>query len=77
LWPLLLPGGRLLYVTCSLLPLENVQQLDAFLTQHADAEAVELPAIPGMRSGRGVQLLPGIDHTDGFFYAAVEKRVTI
>jgi 16S rRNA (cytosine967-C5)-methyltransferase len=77
LWPLLLPGGRLLYVTCSLLPVENALQLDAFLQRHADAAVVELPAIPGIRSGGGVQLLPGIDDTDGFFYAALEKRVTV
>ena len=31
LWPLLAPGGRLLYVTCSLLPAENAQQVDVFL----------------------------------------------
>ena len=36
LWPLLAPGGRLLYVTCSLLPVENAQQIDAFVARHAD-----------------------------------------
>jgi 16S rRNA (cytosine967-C5)-methyltransferase len=74
LWPLLRPGGRLLYVTCSLLPAENAERVDAFLDRHPDMQALELPAMPGRRSGKGVQLLPGINDTDGFFYAALTKR---
>jgi 16S rRNA (cytosine967-C5)-methyltransferase len=74
LWPLLAPGGRLLYVTCSLLPAENARQIASFLGSHADAESVELPAKPGTRCGKGVQLLPGIDDTDGFYYAALQAR---
>ena len=74
LWPLLRPGGRLLYVTCSLLPAENADRVDAFLDRHPDMQALELPAMPGRRSGKGVQLLPGINDTDGFFYAALIKR---
>lgn len=73
LWPLLEPGGRMLYVTCSLLPDENARQIDAFIDRHRDAAAVELPTAPGRPSGKGVQLLPGVDATDGFFYAAVVK----
>jgi 16S rRNA (cytosine967-C5)-methyltransferase len=73
-WSLLAPGGRLLYVTCSLLAAENQRQVDSFLGRHANAEAVELPNRLGIRSGRGVQLLPGIDETDGFFYAALQAR---
>jgi len=73
-WPLLAPGGRLLYVTCSLLTAENAEQIAAFLARHSDAEALELPVRLGSRSGDGVQLLPGIDDTDGFFYAALQAR---
>jgi 16S rRNA (cytosine967-C5)-methyltransferase len=73
LWGLLVPGGRLLYVTCSLLPAENAQQVEAFLACHADAQPVELPTVPGTPCGEGVQLLPGIDDTDGFYYAALHK----
>jgi 16S rRNA (cytosine967-C5)-methyltransferase len=72
-WHLLAPGGRLLYVTCSLLPAENSEQVAAFLHAHPDARVVELPTTPGTKSGEGVQLLPGLDDTDGFFYAALEK----
>lgn len=73
LWPRLAPGGRLLYVTCSLLPRENVDQVDAFVRRHADARVADLPTTPGSRAGKGVQLLPGIDDSDGFFYAALNK----
>ena len=73
-WSRLAPGGRLLYVTCSLLDAENSGQIEAFLGRHADAEVVELPAAPGSRRGAGVQLLPGVDDTDGFFYAALQAR---
>lgn len=73
LWGLLAPGGRLLYVTCSLLPRENAMQVDAFLERHPEAEVLMLPAAPGTVAGKGVQLLPGIDDTDGFFYAALTR----
>ena len=71
LWPLLAPGGRLLYATCSLLPRENAQQVEHFLARHPDARPLQLPDSPGTRAGEGVQLLPGVDDTDGFFYAAL------
>jgi 16S rRNA (cytosine967-C5)-methyltransferase len=73
LWPLLEAGGRLLYVTCSVLPDENERQIDAFLERHADALPVDLPLSVGTPTGKGVQLLPGIDETDGFYYAALQK----
>ncbi len=65
LWPLLRPGGRLLYCTCSVLPEENGLQIDAFLDRHPDARVVEDP-----RCG---QRLPGEAGMDGFFYALLEK----
>ncbi len=71
MWSLLRPGGRLLYATCSLLPAENARQVDAFCRRHPEARPVELPAATGIRAGIGVQLLPGVDDTDGFFYAAL------
>lgn len=68
LWPLLRPGGRLVYATCSLFRAEGAGQIAAFLQQHPDA--VTRPA-PG-------HLLPLADnpHTagDGFFYARLDKR---
>jgi 16S rRNA (cytosine967-C5)-methyltransferase len=77
LWSLLVPGGRLLYVTCSVLPVENDVQVAAFLERHADAVAADLPAHAGARQGHGIQLLPGVDDTDGFYYAALTKAATV
>ena len=74
LWPLLRPGGRLVYATCSLLQDENARQIDAFLARHPDAHALP-PADPlGRASGAGRQLWPGDDGMDGFFHAAIGRR---
>ncbi|TDR42521.1 16S rRNA m(5)C-967 methyltransferase [Tahibacter aquaticus] len=74
LWPLLRPGGRLLYATCSVLRRENEQQIGAFLARQADARALDaIPPRFGRAAGAGRQNLPGNDGMDGFFYAIVEK----
>ena len=72
-WPLLAPGGRLLYATCSVLKDENAHQVDAFLARHADARALPLSLPHGRASGGGWQLLPGEGDMDGFFYAALAR----
>ncbi|MFV1992350.1 MAG: 16S rRNA (cytosine(967)-C(5))-methyltransferase RsmB [Acidiferrobacterales bacterium] len=41
LWPLLASGGKLVYVTCSILPVENDEQMDKFLQTHADASILQ------------------------------------
>jgi 16S rRNA (cytosine967-C5)-methyltransferase len=61
LWPLLEPGGRLLYATCSLFVEENAAQIDAFLARSTDAR----------REGEE-QWLPDGEH-DGFYYALLRK----
>ena len=70
---LLKPGGRLVYVTCSLLDEEGAGQFDAFLALTGDFRAVmpELPA--GRQRGHGIRLTPFHDGTDGFFIARAEK----
>jgi 16S rRNA (cytosine967-C5)-methyltransferase len=72
LWPLLKPGGRLVYATCSVLAAENARQIDAFLPRHADARTIA-PTLAWHTAGAGAQNLPGEGGMDGFFYAIVEK----
>jgi 16S rRNA (cytosine967-C5)-methyltransferase len=68
LWRLLVPGGTLLYATCSLFNEENDGQVRAFLARHAgDAERCPLPE--PLSDG---SLLPDAEH-DGFFYALLRK----
>jgi 16S rRNA (cytosine967-C5)-methyltransferase len=74
LWPMLRPGGRLVYATCSVLKDENERQIDAFLARTDDAVALPLAPHYGRVSGAGAQRLPGEDGGDGFFHAALEKR---
>lgn len=73
LWPMLRPGGKMLYATCSLFPGENQDQIRAFLERHPEAQAEPL-TVPGHYEGTATcQLLPGPE-TDGFFYARLLKR---
>jgi 16S rRNA (cytosine967-C5)-methyltransferase len=79
LWPLLAPGGRLLYCTCSLFKAEGQEQIDAFLQRRSDAFVAASPPSPG-------QLLPLPDNrqtrpapassvaADGFFLTLIEKN---
>jgi 16S rRNA (cytosine967-C5)-methyltransferase len=71
LWRLLAPGGKLLYVTCSIFSEENQQQIKSFLNTHSDARHLPLPEHPDVKMNQG-QLIPD-DRHDGFFYALLEK----
>lgn len=73
LWPLLAPGGRLVYATCSVLRAENEAVLAAFRADREDAHRVDVPAAFGRAAGDGRQNLPGAGGMDGFYYAIVEK----
>lgn len=75
LWPLVKPGGRLLYCTCSVFRAEGEQQLAAFLSHHSDAKML---ASPGHLLPHGDhQVTPATDNPlgdhDGFYYALLEK----
>ena len=74
LWPMLAPGGTLLYVTCSVLRAENEAVLAGFRCVHRDARVRMLPEAIGVVAGDGRQNLPGTRGMDGFFYAQVEKN---
>ncbi len=73
LWPLLKPGGMLLYVTCSVLPEENANQLGQFLQTHADAREQKLISPWGRACEIGKQILTGDAGMDGFYYACLTK----
>ncbi len=62
-------GGRLVYVTCSLLDEEGADQAEAFVARHSGwtARGLHLPA--GTARGGGIRLTPAHDETDGFFIA--------
>jgi len=76
LWPLVRPGGRLLYCTCSVFREEGMHQIDAFLAHNTDARLLPSPGHLLPQSGviaRGVPDNALGDH-DGFFYALLEKQ---
>jgi len=74
IWPLLKPGGSMLYVTCSILPDENQQQISWFLNQTKDATLVPLTT---NETDIGWQLLPGTNDMDGFYYAKLTKKIEL
>ena len=73
LWRVLMPGGALLYCTCSLLAEENDQVLDAFIGARDDARPAPMSLPTGRAARFGWQLLPLEPATDGFYLALIEK----
>jgi 16S rRNA (cytosine967-C5)-methyltransferase len=82
LWPLLAPGGRVLFCTCSVFRTEGEARIDAFLQRQPAASLAASPRSPG-------HLLPLADNAkdhaptsaagpstapDGFFHALIEHR---
>lgn len=75
LWPLLKPGGRLLYCTCSVFQAEGRDQIETFLAHNTEAALLPSPGHLMPTGCANTQLLPDNpegDH-DGFFYALLEK----
>jgi 16S rRNA (cytosine967-C5)-methyltransferase len=83
IWPLLAPGGRLLYASCSALRQENAAVVAAFLKAHADARdctaaelSIRLPEAGALLPyvGPGQAIAAGETQMDGFYYACLDKR---
>jgi 16S rRNA (cytosine967-C5)-methyltransferase len=74
IWPLLAPGGLLLYATCSLLADENSNQIKNFLAEHEDSTERAIAADWGQPQTHGRQILPGEGNMDGFYYALLQKQ---
>ncbi len=72
-WPLLAPGGIMLYATCSILKQENELQINAFLVEHSDAIEWPIEADWGVRGNYGRQIMTGESAMDGFYYARIRK----
>ncbi|MEY3216557.1 MAG: Ribosomal small subunit methyltransferase [Pseudomonadota bacterium] len=78
LWPLLAPGGRLLYCTCSVFRSEGDETVQAFLQHNTNARL--LPSPGHLIPGQAPTGLPVVDNAlgehDGFYYALLEKDRT-
>ena len=76
-WSLLKPGGTLLYVTCSILPQENSEQIKHFIENNTNVELIEINTNEKPKKETiGWQLLPGDKNMDGFYYAKLLKTIT-
>jgi 16S rRNA (cytosine967-C5)-methyltransferase len=73
LWPLLAPGGMLVYATCSILRAEGEDLVRGFLDTHADARESRIEAAWGESRSVGRRIAPGGDF-DGFYYARLVKQ---
>jgi 16S rRNA (cytosine967-C5)-methyltransferase len=85
LWPLLKPGGRLLYCTCSVFKAEGQDQIDAFLQRQTGALCLPHAIRPGHhlplhdnrslpeKTNVDVPIRPAASGADGFFYALLIK----
>ncbi len=74
LWPLLKPGGRLLYATCSTLTAENDAVIGAFVAGQRGARVTPVNADWGEATRHGRRIAPGMEGMDGFYYSVLLKR---
>jgi len=73
LWPLLKPGGLMVYATCSVFSLENTRVLESFIAATPDVKEEKINASWGRECAIGRQILPGMHNMDGFYFACLKK----
>ena len=85
---MVVPGGRIIYITCSVLASEGPQLIKQFLANAPEIELADIADIWADTIGKLLavvlahqvedgllQLLPGRDGTDGFFIAVMQSRL--
>ena len=83
--PFVRPGGFLVYITCSILPEENENQMAAFLDDNQQFELVSVGEVwqdmfgfdkpqPWSSDMKTVTLTPASVNTDGFFIAVAARK---
>lgn len=75
LWPLVAPGGRLLFATCSVFPAEGRERIETFRAHHSEARLLPSPGHLIPCSAAGAPAVPDNRprDNDGFFYSLLEK----
>lgn len=78
LWPLLKPGGRMLFCTCSVFKAEGEKQIQTFLAHNTQATLLPSPGhlMPTFATSDGLVPDNGLIDHDGFYYALLEKLTT-
>ena len=76
LWPLVRPGGSLLYCTCSIFKEEGSAQIEAFVAHHSDAQSLPAPGHLLPLKSTAAHPMPenNLGEHDGFFYALLRKQ---
>ena len=77
LWPLLKPGGKLVYITCSVFKEENDEQIKQFSGNHANVRIMSAAVDWGLPTPYGRQTLPGHDEADGFYCSILLKASSL
>ena len=67
-------GGILVYSTCTVLPEENGENIEKFLSAHPEFETVDFTVLDRESEGGMLSLSPDIDGTDGFFIAKLRRK---